>query len=348
MSAPTPTPQITPADRLGLTLCLAVILHAIVILGVTFAPTDDPKSRYEPMDILLVQQESEEPEEADYLAQANLEGGGESEEPERPSTPLPPPLPKPVAEVTAPAPVQPAPPPAEPEPLPEQPDPEPEPPPPEVAEVEPAPEPAETPEQVAVQTPEPAPVEAPEPPPEKPEQPAETEPEPEPRPETEPKPEAETEAAEQPAEEKPSGAELISSSMKAAALSAEIQRKLKAKAERPRRTFISASTKEYKYASYMEAWRTKVERVGNLNYPEEARQRGLTGSLILDVALNPDGSVEQITIRRSSGNKILDDAAIRIVKLAAPFAPFPDNIRTETDILHITRTWQFMQGNRFQ
>ena len=98
----------------------------------------------------------------------------------------------------------------------------------------------------------------------------------------------------------------------------------------------------------MEAWRAKVERIGNLNYPDAARKRKLSGSLILDVALNPDGSIGQITIRRSSGHKILDDAAIRIVKLAAPFAPFPDNIRKDVDILHVTRTWQFLNNRGFR
>ncbi len=119
---------------------------------------------------------------------------------------------------------------------------------------------------------------------------------------------------------------------------------MEAKAKRPRRKFISATTKEYKYAAYMEAWRSKVERVGNINYPEQARKQGLSGSLILDVALNPDGSINEITIRRSSGKKILDDAAIRI----APYGAFPQHIKDETDILHIMRTWQFINNKGFR
>ena len=99
---------------------------------------------------------------------------------------------------------------------------------------------------------------------------------------------------------------------------------------------ITTSTREPDYARYMEAWRQKVERVGNLNYPH-----GLSGSLLLDVALHPDGSIESIDLRRSSGTSDLDRAAIEIVKLAAPFAPFPERIAAETDILHIVRTWQF-------
>ena len=151
-----------------------------------------------------------------------------------------------------------------------------------------------------------------------------------------------------PEENRPSATALLTNSLRMAALSAEVKHKLEAKAERPKRTFISANTREYKYAAYMEAWRAKVERVGNLNYPDEARKRNISGQLILDVALNPNGDINQIIIRRSSGHKILDDAAIRIVELAAPYAPFPKGIRAETDILHITRTWQFLDHRGFR
>ncbi len=116
--------------------------------------------------------------------------------------------------------------------------------------------------------------------------------------------------------------------------------------KRPRKKFLTARTREYKYASYMDAWRAKVERIGNLNYPEEAKRRNLTGSLILDVAILPDGSLDSINIRRSSRHKALDDAAIRIVRLAAPYSPFPKNFRDEVDIIHITRTWKFQHGDR--
>ena len=159
---------------------------------------------------------------------------------------------------------------------------------------------------------------------------------------------AQEESPDEPETKHPSASELRSNSLKMAALSSEVKRKLESKANRPKRTFISASTREYKYAAYMEAWRAKVERVGNLNYPEEARRRKLAGQLVLDVALNPDGKINQITIRRSSGHKVLDDAAIRIVELAAPYAPFPDAIRAETDVLHITRTWQFLDQRGFR
>ena len=135
-------------------------------------------------------------------------------------------------------------------------------------------------------------------------------------------------------------------SLAMAALSAEIERKLKAYAERPRRKWIAARTREHEFAAYMDAWRSRIERVGNLNYPDEAVRRLLSGSLLLDVALNSDGTIESITVRRSSGERVLDDAAVRIVQLAAPFPAFPENIAEKVDVLHIERTWIFHSDNR--
>ena len=132
-----------------------------------------------------------------------------------------------------------------------------------------------------------------------------------------------------------------------AVLSAELERKLRAYAERPRRRWISASTREHEFAAYMDAWRRRVELVGNLNYPEEAQHRALSGDLLLEVALNPDGTVAEIALRRTSGEPVLDAAAIRIVELAAPYAPFPEEIADKVDVLHIERTWIFHSGRRF-
>ena len=146
----------------------------------------------------------------------------------------------------------------------------------------------------------------------------------------------------------PSATALLTEGLRMVAKNAAAQRQPETNLAGPRRKFISASSREYKYAAYMEAWRAKVERVGNLNYPEEARQRGISGNLVLDVALTPDGAIHQITVRRSSGHKILDEAAIRIVELAAPYAPFPPSIRADTDLLHITRTWQFLHNREFK
>ncbi|MDT8450847.1 MAG: energy transducer TonB [Wenzhouxiangellaceae bacterium] len=111
--------------------------------------------------------------------------------------------------------------------------------------------------------------------------------------------------------------------------------------KRPRRKFVTANTREHLYASYMRAWVAKVERVGNMNYPEQARRQNLEGSLVLSVDVLPDGSVEHIQVLRSSGFDLLDEAAVRIVRLAAPYAELPPDIRAETDILTITRTWEF-------
>lgn len=129
-------------------------------------------------------------------------------------------------------------------------------------------------------------------------------------------------------------------------LSAEISQFWQEYQKRPRRKFVSARTREHKYAAYMEAWRARVEQVGNLNYPEQAKAQRLSGQLVLDVELKPDGSVNLVTVARPSGFTLLDDAAVRIVHLAGPYTPFPPEIARETDILHITRTWQFLNGNQ--
>ena len=137
-------------------------------------------------------------------------------------------------------------------------------------------------------------------------------------------------------------AELINRSLELASLDQQLRQSMQAYSQRPRQAFISARTQEFKYASYMNEWVSKVERVGNLNYPDEARRQNITGSLMLQVSINTDGSVRNIRLLRASGYKVLDDAAIRIVQLAAPFAPLPPEIRKDTDILHITRTWEFL------
>ncbi len=131
-------------------------------------------------------------------------------------------------------------------------------------------------------------------------------------------------------------------------LSLELDQHTRMSSRTLRRRAINASTQEYKYASYLEAWRKKVERIGNLNYPDEAKRKKLYGNLLLHVPVQADGTIEgnRIRVVRSSGHKTLDDAAIRIVKLAAPFAPFPPEIRREVDVLDITRTWQFLSNNR--
>ncbi len=129
-------------------------------------------------------------------------------------------------------------------------------------------------------------------------------------------------------------------------LTAELDRKTQAYAKRPRRKQLTAATQEYKYANYLDAWKRKVERVGNLNYPDEAKRKKLYGNLILHVAVRADGTIKEIHVKKSSGHKLLDDAAIRIVRLSSPFSPFPAEIRKEVQIVDIIRTWQFQSSNK--
>jgi protein TonB len=140
--------------------------------------------------------------------------------------------------------------------------------------------------------------------------------------------------------------DLAEKSLEIARLEAQIRRDYQAYQERPKRVFIGARAQEYRFAQYVDTWRLKIERVGNLNYPEDAKVKKIHGSLQLTVAIKSDGNVESVEINRSSGYKLLDQAALRIVRLAAPFERFPDNIRKDTDIVHITRTWSFTRGDQ--
>ncbi|HMN34053.1 MAG: TonB family protein [Chiayiivirga sp.] len=145
----------------------------------------------------------------------------------------------------------------------------------------------------------------------------------------------------------PTNRELIERSLEMARLAASVEQREQQYARRPKRKFVSANTREYEYASYLRAWQARVERIGNLNYPDEARRRSLIGQLVLTVAIRRDGSVEDITIVQPSGLAVLDEAAVRTVRLAEPFAPLPDS-GDGTDILHITRTWHYLPGNMMQ
>ncbi len=284
---------ITAVDRLGLTLFVAISMHAVGILGIGF--TMEPPKKLPPADrtleIVVVHNKStqKQPEKADFLAQHSQEGGGTKEEAVRPTTDSLQPLTK---QSNKPNQVNtPMTPPTEPVAM-------------QKKRVISSKEEAKKKTQDA---------------PNKPKQKRRT----------------------------LNTAQLLASTdQEISRLTAELNRKTEAYAKRPRRKFVSASTKEYKYSNYLDAWRRKVERIGNINYPDEARRKKLYGNLMLQVSLKSDGTIYEIEVRRSSGHKVLDDAAIRIVRLAAPYAPFPDEIRKETDILDITRTWQFLSGNR--
>jgi protein TonB len=129
-----------------------------------------------------------------------------------------------------------------------------------------------------------------------------------------------------------------------ARLAQEIQRESEQYAKRPKRKYISANTKEYEFAAYMRAWVARIERIGNLNYPDEARRQQLHGQLVLTVGLDRAGRIKSIDVIQSSGHKVLDDAAIRIVHLAEPFPALPED-KEKVDELYISRTWQFLPGD---
>lgn len=136
---------------------------------------------------------------------------------------------------------------------------------------------------------------------------------------------------------------LLAASLEMDRLQAQIDKQQEEYQKRPKRKFVGARTKEYRFAMYVESWRQKVERIGNMNYPEAAKADKVYGQLRMTVSIKSDGSLESVVIDQKSPHTILNDAAKRIVELAAPYAPFPDDIKKDTDILSITRTWTFTQ-----
>ena len=278
-------PAVTTGDRLAATLVFSIIAHGVLALGVGFA-IDDAAPVLPTLDVILVQTHSNEPpDKADFLAQANQSGGGESETPERPSEMQPAPAPNPTPGI-APVPLEAG---------------------------SPRPQTRESEAIVATQAVAREQVDT-------------------------------TQLVPTPSTPLPSNRELIERSLEMARLAASVEQRENRYAKRPKRKFVSANTREYEYAAYLRAWQARVERIGNLNYPDEARRRSLLGQLVLTVAVRRDGSVEDITIVQPSGVPVLDEAAIRTVRLAEPFGPLPDT-GDGTDILHITRTWHYLPGN---
>ena len=132
---------------------------------------------------------------------------------------------------------------------------------------------------------------------------------------------------------------------KQARLAHELSTQIQNQAEKTRTRYLNSSTREFVPATYMRQWINRVERIGNLNYPDQARREKLSGTLILDVVINADGELVKTDLRQSSGHQILDDAAKRIVQLAAPYSPFPPKLRKEADVIHITRSWEFLNDS---
>ena len=271
-------------DQFTVALVTALVVHAVVLLGLAFVLEIDVRKLPEKaLDVVLVNWRSEEaPEEADFLAQANQQGGGESETVTRPSSEQSSLLPELGEPGDAP-----------------------------VAMDAATPEESVADREVLTQE------------------------------DAEQRTDMQVTEIEQEVDDMPTAEELLAQSMQMARLQPELSRDPISQARAPRRKFISSNTREYEYASYMQAWVAKVERIGNLNYPEEVRRRQIFGDLLMTVGIHEDGSIESIVVRRSSGLPELDEAAQHIVRLSAPFAPLPEHIAENVDVLHITRTWRF-------
>lgn len=291
MAAVAERPTVTANDRMLFTLFIAVMLHALLILGVGFE-FPDPRPAPSALEIVLAQSRSDKaPDNADFLAQANQEGSGELDKTALPSTDE-------LAQFDD----------------------------NQIRDIQPLQQSASqrqvqdpndkiittlgtSKQQIAIQQPNP-----------------------------------DDRKVEMSKEERLA---MIQRSLEIASLEAQLEEQKQQHAKRPRkRQLTSVSTKESRDAYYLYGWSKKIETVGNLNYPSEARRKKIYGSLRLMVSVRADGSVQEVRVLKSSGFKILDQAAIDIVRLASPFAAFPPDIRKDTDILEIIRTWQFEKGDR--
>jgi protein TonB len=284
IAAPPAPPRIGESERLSATMVLSLLLHGMLILGLGFA-LEDAAPVLPTLDVILTETQSPlTSAQADFLAQASNQGGGEHDRSTRPREA-------------------------------------------QVGRV-PQPEQGVAPRPLRAQSPDPSPA------PQARVVSNQRSPEPVPVPQT--KPETEHSML-------PKGPAKIEHDLAMARLAAEIHLRSQRYAKRPKRKFVSASTREYAYAGYLRGWVDRVERVGNLNYPDEARRRRIGGLLVISVAIRRDGSVERAEIIQSSHIPMLDQAALRIVGLSEPFAPLPKTA-DDVDILHVTRTWQFLPG----
>jgi len=146
----------------------------------------------------------------------------------------------------------------------------------------------------------------------------------------------------------PDAASLIDKSYQLSGLIANLDNRNVNQARKGRKRAVSASIHRASDALYLDSWRRKVERIGNQNYPQQAKLDQVFGNLTLKVAINRDGTINKVQIMESSGSKMLDDAALRIVRLAAPFKPLTQEMARDTDILEIIRVWQFQPDYRLQ
>ncbi|MFT4248263.1 MAG: energy transducer TonB [Pseudomonas sp.] len=274
-------------QRLSATLVLSLVVHGLLILGVGFAVGDEAPL-VPTLDVIFSQTSTPlTPKQADFLAQANQQGGGDSARPQRPRDNQPGVIPQPRSGL--------------------------------------APQPQRATTVAQTPLPQPRVVSS-----RHGENPM---PAPQPDSQAEPSPQATAERVRRDAE--------------MARLAAEVHLRSEQYAKRPNRKFVSASTREYAYANYLRAWVDRAERVGNLNYPDEARRRRLGGRVVISVGVRRDGSIESSRVLVSSGMPVLDAAALRIVRLAQPFPPLP---KTDdgVDILQVTRTWLFLPGGELR
>jgi periplasmic protein TonB len=142
-----------------------------------------------------------------------------------------------------------------------------------------------------------------------------------------------------------STSDLMQKSIEIQRLEAQIAKEFDSYQQRPKRKYVGGRTQEYRFATYVDSWRQKIERVGNLNYPGQARAKGIHGAVQVTVAIKANGEVEDIEIHTTRADKVLKDAVRRIVTLSTPFDRFPESFKRDTDILHITRTWIFGPGD---
>lgn len=281
-------PAITDHDRFGMTFFLATIFHGMVILGITFSVSPPADSKPSPaLDIILLQTKApnDDVKEADYLAQASQQGGGNAEEKARPRELFSAPTLSDKPGIT------------------------------ELTSIQQVQKQKQN-EQLALLTQKNA------------EYVINTEKNP-------------VKANDQTTVNKTNS----SQNAQTARLAPEISNTIEQQASLEKTKYLNSSTKEFAPAQYMREWINRVERVGNLNYPDQARRKKLSGTLILDVVINADGELIKTDLRQSSGHQLLDDAAKRIVKLAAPFSAFPKKLRKEADVIHITRSWEFLNNS---
>jgi protein TonB len=302
--------QISSVDRFGFTLFLAVAVHALLILGVVFdAEPQAPAAKT--LEVTLAQFRSDKaPTHADFIAQHNQVGSGDQQQKTLPTTREVAPFQNNQAAAIAPG-IQPS-----------------------QQQIITAPQPVtelsveSMPEQVSADQPVAS---------DQPEQITA---------QAESQRKVLNRAATQPQQSAPAAtgisSSLLARSLEIASLEAKLDSFRQQRAHAPRvRRLTSASTRESFDAQYLDSWRRKVERVGNMNYPEQARRRQLYGNLRLLVVIEPDGSLARVDVLKSSGHKLLDDAAKRIVRMAAPYSPFPPQLRQHADRVEIIRTWKF-------